>query len=153
MVAASTAEALRLAICAARSGSSLLSSLGMRSPHPLSQLRRRLDIELNSFEPTLAVHLCDHAVLALCRLDRDHAVANILDHAHGIAVERIAPAAAAGAAHHGAGIRRHLIPIGVDRAPIIVAWLAHEPLRLTAGMTAPQAPGRHPMTAGLCQIP
>src|SRR5579862_683699 len=151
-VALSRSRARSAAVKAARSGSSFLSAAMLRS-HLASRCGCRLAIELDRVEARATIFPRNHAIFAARGLDRDITVADILDHAHRIALERVAPAAAAGAANDRARLGRHLIPIGVDGLPIILARQAHESLGLAAGLAAPQAPGRHTMAAGLGQVP
>src|SRR5579871_882386 len=99
-VASSISLVRSAAINAARSGSSFLSGATL-CPHFLAQRGCRGAVELVGVEAFAAILHDDNAIVGARCFDRDHAVAHIVDDAAGIAVEWIAPAAAARAADDG----------------------------------------------------
>src|SRR6185312_246766 len=151
-IAASRSDARSAAIHAARSGRRRGSAATLPPLVPAQRLGRRA-VELDRIEPIAPVELCDDAVFRARRLGRDHAVADILDHAHRVAIQRIAPTAATGAADDDARFRRDLVPVGVDGFPLILARAQHQPVGLAAILAAPESPGRHAMAAGLGNVP
>src|SRR5579863_4843727 len=79
----------------------------------------------------------------------DHVAAHLLR----IALERIAPTAAAGMPHADHGIRGHQRAAAITLAKVVVAGLAHTVAAIDAGIAAPNAPGGKSLAMWPVEIP
>src|SRR5262249_23090632 len=92
-------------------------------------------------------------VLLLGRLARDIFLDHIPAHERSVALERIAPAAAAGASRQHLRFRRHEIAMAVEFVELVFARPADQRIRCRAGLAAPEGPGGEALAIGLAEIP
>src|SRR6516165_4091960 len=94
-----------------------------------------------------------HPVMLARRSRGDEFLLHVRAHRYGVALERIAPAAAAAGAHDHLGAHWHRVVRPARDAKFALARLAHEIHAVFARLAAPQAPRRALVSAHELEIP
>src|SRR5262249_60602912 len=94
-----------------------------------------------------------HPVVLARRARGDELLLHVRAHRHGVALERIAPAAAATGAHDHLGAPRHRVVRAARDAKFALARFAYEIHAVFARLAAPQAPRRALGPAPQLEIP